>query len=245
MKLISFTLLILSTTILMLSHRFHSPIVYSVIFTLTDILAIYFLLEAFREPKTVRAEPTAIDPEFQVTKPKTAVEFIELAREQAMPTAPMPSPPTAAAPTPPLPDPAISFITMKPLPPHESELRFFDDLTKSLAPAPKTLVIGDFHRKQRDASHTLSDHLAYATPIHEIMCTEIIPDFDLIPYAGKISLELSYRASNFLAAQLQNYTRIIFLLPPDLVDGWKIAAENVPGSSFDPRGVALPDIFQL
>lgn len=198
---------------------------YTTFLIFADALAIYFAVDTFGLIKKAQLSsatageskvPANIDREFQAGLPKTASDFRTIARNQLILKTESTHPP-------------IMFIDLAPLNKNESELRFFDEVTKNLPHGERTLVISHFHRNQI-ATNTLADHLTYNTSLPAILCTEISPNFDLIPYAGNIGVELSYRARLFLEAQQQNYQRIVFLLPPEQIEIWKdIANETMPG----------------
>jgi hypothetical protein len=202
-------------------------VIYSIILIFIDLLAITMVADALgwftrqsTNTSTVKSavETELLDPEFVTTQPTTSEEFRTIAQEH------LETPETEE----PSLEPEIIFADLKPVGPNESELRVFDEIIKEQKISKRTLVISSFHRKNYPST-TLITYLAKQAELSDILCHEISPGIDLIPYAGHFRSELIFPAVLFLKSQIPKYQRIVLLMPPEQKDTWKlIVSEAIP-----------------
>lgn len=189
----------------------------TVFFGVMQIFSLYLVLEALgwfeskaKPQETSSVETSSALPQF-LEGPEATLEppvehssedFKQIAQEQVKSHAP------------------LVFEELNRTQPIQSDLRHFDTLAIKYNDGIRTLVISNFHQRQRYAS-TLVDHLKLKISFPFIICESISDNIDLIPYAGHLDQSLVIQAQMFLERQALVYPRIIFFLPSDQLETWQ------------------------
>jgi hypothetical protein len=117
------------------------------------------------------------------------------------------------------------FAAIEKAPTGQSDLQFFDQCMADYNDIDKKLVLANF-QKNKEQEKKLVDVLVGQAAISDVLCKEISPGTDLIPYTGDLTSPDLQLAAYYIQSVQKDYDKIVFLLPKQQLRHWQVALES-------------------
>jgi hypothetical protein len=117
---------------------------------------------------------------------------------------------------------SLQFLVAPDREPGQSELQYFDRITEQLSQTEgEKLVIANFHKGGFGQETSLKDMIKTNGSLEDLICPQISPHIDLIPYAGTLEPEYSALAFKYIERLRFRYQQIVFMGDEKFITAWQ------------------------